>query len=653
VLPLYEGETLAERLERGPLPVARALDVVRQAAEGLARAHREGIVHGDVKPENLMLTADGLVKILDFGLAGMSGERGRRGGTGGYMPPEAESGGRLDPRGDLYSLGVVLVDVLLGRSGTQRPRSHRPRPLEPELDALIEGCLEPEPARRIGSAREVVEALERVDSLRLMVALGELPSPDALATSPRTRMPSRRATVAGAILLVASLLLSGWLVERLDRWSELAPRRSAGSLLGVAEAAAGLAVAPPVATAAPAPSVRWGFVLDREAWAGTGARSPVVLWWRASRASLVGSPSVVRALDLGRVGPDEPKLGAGDLVRVAVGLDGTVLEATVLETMRAGAGTRGGAALAPALGERPEAGGSLYGFDSRLFVVGFAVLLVVTVVLARRNLARGQGDRRGAARLAGMLGGLFLLSWVAGGGHAPSLRAEFSLLVQAAGLALFYAALAGLFYLALEPRLRRHWPQVQVGWSRLFTGRLGDGVAARELLAGSLLGVAWFAVRLAAFGLLGSVPRVPNVRLLEGPGQWVGELANSLGTACALGLGVVVVMALVRERSTPRWLAPWIVAAIVTPALALAEPDAVAWAFWPAVALSAWWAVARFGALALAGAYLAFRLLWMGMLTPVPGELGFGVTVGCAALVLLLGLGPLALAGMAGRRARE
>src|SRR3954452_7687963 len=116
----YEGETLKQRLERGPLPPAEALDVALQAARGLAKAHHHGIVHRDIKPANLMLTADGIVKILDFGIARLAGAaavtRTRLPlGTPAYMSPEQMRGQEVDARTDLWSLGVVLSEMLAGR----------------------------------------------------------------------------------------------------------------------------------------------------------------------------------------------------------------------------------------------------------------------------------------------------------------------------------------------------------------------------------------------------------------------------------------------------------------------------------------------------------------------------------------------------------
>ena len=113
-MAFYEGETLKQRLERGPLAPAEALRIATQVARGLAKAHDYGIVHRDIKPANLMLTPDGLVKILDFGLARLPDQTlsGPLFGTPGYMSPEQARFGAVDARSDVWSLGAVLREML-------------------------------------------------------------------------------------------------------------------------------------------------------------------------------------------------------------------------------------------------------------------------------------------------------------------------------------------------------------------------------------------------------------------------------------------------------------------------------------------------------------------------------------------------------------
>ena len=119
----YEGETLAARLARGPLPMAEIARIVAQMADALDAAHAAGIVHRDLKPSNLMLTTTGQVKVLDFGLAKIeTGETatqltraGSTVGTAAYMSPEQAAGEAVDARSDLWSLGVVTYEMLAGR----------------------------------------------------------------------------------------------------------------------------------------------------------------------------------------------------------------------------------------------------------------------------------------------------------------------------------------------------------------------------------------------------------------------------------------------------------------------------------------------------------------------------------------------------------
>jgi len=130
VFQYVEGETLEARLERGPIEVSEALAIAAQIADALAEAHAHGIVHRDVKPQNIMLTARDQVKVLDFGLAKVApvsggivadaetsirSVAGMIAGTVPYMSPEQVRGDELDPRTDVFSLGVVLYELLSGR----------------------------------------------------------------------------------------------------------------------------------------------------------------------------------------------------------------------------------------------------------------------------------------------------------------------------------------------------------------------------------------------------------------------------------------------------------------------------------------------------------------------------------------------------------
>jgi serine/threonine protein kinase/tetratricopeptide (TPR) repeat protein len=119
-MDFYEGETLKNKLERGLLTTEQATEIARQLAQGLAEAHRHGIVHRDIKPANIFITSQGVVKILDFGLAKLgdgtwTSARGSTAGTPAYMSPEQTRGEELDRRTDIWSFGVVLYEMLTGR----------------------------------------------------------------------------------------------------------------------------------------------------------------------------------------------------------------------------------------------------------------------------------------------------------------------------------------------------------------------------------------------------------------------------------------------------------------------------------------------------------------------------------------------------------
>ncbi len=184
-MPRYEGEALRARLARGPLPLEGALAIARAVASGLAAAHRAGLVHRDVTAGNIFLTADGSVKLLDFGIAALASagdEAGVGGGTLPYMSPEQLRGGAVDARADVWSLGVVLYRMLTGElpfagatsaeilasiDDARRAPVLAGRAGVPHwLVAVVKRALAKAPASRYANAGEMLEALEAPEPAR-------------------------------------------------------------------------------------------------------------------------------------------------------------------------------------------------------------------------------------------------------------------------------------------------------------------------------------------------------------------------------------------------------------------------------------------------------------------------------------------------------
>jgi eukaryotic-like serine/threonine-protein kinase len=195
VMELVEGPTVAALLYQGAIQAARTLAIVRQVLDGLVHAHGRGMIHRDLKPDNLMLLdVDGheLVKVLDFGLvkivdaalAGVSDEKltrtGSVFGTPAYMAPEQAVGGKVDARTDLYAMGIVLFEMLTGRVPFDSPdamqllRMHVKEPAPtlasvapdvpwpPALEALVARALAKSPGDRFASAADMMAALDGV-----------------------------------------------------------------------------------------------------------------------------------------------------------------------------------------------------------------------------------------------------------------------------------------------------------------------------------------------------------------------------------------------------------------------------------------------------------------------------------------------------------
>lgn len=248
VLEHCEGDTLAGRLGRGPLPLPEVLRYGAQIAEALDAAHRRGIVHRDLKPANIMLTSAG-VKLLDFGLARMvEGDSDRSGmvematvakdpdrsltaegtilGTYPYMAPEQVEGGETDARSDIFSLGAVLYEMATGQRAFQGKSAasvmaavlkEEPQPLSklqsvapPALDHVVSRCLAKDPEERWQSARDVAVELRWIAEAGSQAGV-------AAPVAKRRRSRERLAWAVAAIaLLAASGLGIGWAVASDD-----------------------------------------------------------------------------------------------------------------------------------------------------------------------------------------------------------------------------------------------------------------------------------------------------------------------------------------------------------------------------------------------------------------------------------------------------
>jgi Tol biopolymer transport system component len=231
VLELVEGVTLAERIQRGPIPVEDALEISKHICEALEAAHEKSVVHRDLKPANVKITADGRVKVLDFGLAKAMENTPASGtlsnsptltlgatqagvilGTAAYMSPEQAKGLEVDSRSDTFSFGSVLHEMLTGRPAFQGDTvadvlasvlarepdfSLLPPNLNPRLKELLQRCLQKNPKRRWQAAGDLRAELELVAAAPRAVTVD--------ATKPRS---SWRFVLPWSIAALAALALA-------------------------------------------------------------------------------------------------------------------------------------------------------------------------------------------------------------------------------------------------------------------------------------------------------------------------------------------------------------------------------------------------------------------------------------------------------------
>lgn len=266
VSELLEGETLRERLSHGPLPQRKVIDYALQVARGLAAAHDKGIIHRDLKPENLFITKDGRVKILDFGLAKLTGtgdysqsqtevptrrvdtDPGVVMGTIGYMSPEQLRSRPADHRTDIFSFGAILYEMLSGKRAFRGEStadtmsailredppelSDSNKTISPALERVVNHCLEKNPEERFNSSRDLAFAIEALSG-----SAGMSGSTTTILTARPSQKTSRRELLGWAV--AALLLLTTGLLAMLYFRRPTVEERSVRFLVSIPDGVAG------------------------------------------------------------------------------------------------------------------------------------------------------------------------------------------------------------------------------------------------------------------------------------------------------------------------------------------------------------------------------------------------------------------------------
>jgi serine/threonine protein kinase len=638
VMELVDGEHLGSLLARiGGLPVSKAMELARDLCAGLAACHDRGVVHGDLKPGNVMIDGKGRARIMDFGLSTILGSKPEDrlvAGTLAYMAPEQLHGTGPSAQADLYALGLILYEMFTGRrvhdvrtiDQLKQAMDSLPAPLSTltrvpqQIEDMILQCLERKPGRRPRSAAEVAKAFPSRDPISDALAAGETPSPAMVAASEKVGDLSLRSAwwMLGAAALGLLLSIAG--AERFTAIGRT-PFRHSPEVLAQQAREVARSVAYPLRNADEA----YGFTTrGRLRSRNEPPSSSLAFFYRQ------GSRRLTPVMSLRRTSPNDPPSDVPGMATIGLDPEGSLRFLRVLPPEMNAAPPRKPIAwedlfalakieaLATTESEwipsvpyqekhtwtaQSQKGvmvrGALYRgravyFDidddstgrlsavvaeedrftrhAQKIYVGLLVLsFIAGGLLAQRNVRKGRSDLRGARRVAGLVLGCRLLFWIFSADIGWA-EVNAQVLVRGIGQALFESAQVWLAYVALEPFVRRRWPQLIIGWNRLIDGRFSDPLVGRDFLVGGFAGIllvlveqlrGWNGLRL---GLPASQPLPLTLEVLSGSGEVMATLFYCVARALVfalLGLFLFLLMRSIVHRPVIAGTL-WIVAATMT-----------------------------------------------------------------------------------------
>jgi hypothetical protein len=624
-MEFIDGEDLASLLRRiGRLHADKGLQVAHQLCTGLAAAHELGIVHRDLKPANIMIDGRGRVRITDFGLAALVEELRKEqvlAGTPGYMAPEQVSGGKITSRTDVYAAGLVMYELFSGRQAfllTKALDQHRPTPVrltklidgfDPAIERVVNRCLDPNPEAR-PSAQEVASGLPGGDPLRAAIEAGETPSPETVAASGGSVVMSTAASVGlfCAVLLGIALSASigpyaNWLnaVHGGKPPEVLAERaRELVTRFGYDENAADTAW--------------WIKVNHSSTRADRGSPDSMLFFYRQSPRPMI--PGNL----FSNIDSDHPAADVPGMISVVLDARGRLREFSALPTLvekhdiqapewsallsEAGLASAqlssGMSAEIPPLaydlrqdwqatesgkttvitaaayngkvvyfrtvlsGAEPHQsteGSGLGTLSDIMFVVAAAVCGIGGWLVARRNIRLGRGDRQGALRVALFIFTGEFVGWALAAHFVSNAWDDYWIFVAGCGEALYMAGFMWVLYMAIEPYMRRRWPETLISWARVLTGKPYDPRVGRDAMLGALGGVG-MAIIQNAVNAMPAWLHVANIQLIRpshltlgSPAGMVSALGyfSNLAVQWALATGAFLVVARFLMRRD--WLA--------------------------------------------------------------------------------------------------